>query len=132
MVKTDRESENLLWSVISQKVGTIKARDCIFTCFQLSKKEGSELARPGRIPLTNDEREVLKTGVYRCQPCGNEWRKKGIKPNGKKGPTKCIATCKGCKKKMRPVEIENWTKRWFGYFRQCILSKLRKAQLSRF
>ena len=118
MVKADRESENLLWSVISQKVCDIKRnKGNILTDFQLSKKEGSELARPGRIPLTNDDREVLKTGVYRCHPCGNRWRKRGIKPNGKKGSTKCITKCKGCHKMIKPVEMENWTKRWFGYFR---------------
>ena len=69
---------------------------------------------PKIIPLNNDNREIVKAGIYRC--CRNEW----MRPNYFGYPLydhNRVEVCNKCKKIVDPIRNEEWTKRWYGHFK---------------
>ena len=63
---------------------------------------------PKRIPLNNDNREIVKAGIYRC--CGNEWMRPYYKDS--------VKVCNQCEQIVDPIRWnEEWRKRWFGHFK---------------
>ena len=76
----------------------------------LSKNQ-SRMARrnaPKRIPLNNNNREIVKAGIYQC--CGNEWMRPYYED--------CVKICNQCEEIVNPIRWnEEWRKRWFGHFK---------------
>ena len=75
---------------------------------------------PKRIPLCNDDRDIIKLGVFTC--CGNEWKAKLIQLNDQgrthylfKGEVKNV--CKKCRRKVGYKYLTEWIKRWYGHFK---------------
>ena len=83
---------------------------------------------PKRIPLRNEDREILKTGVYKC--CNRKWKATLVqviqdgrklyalqpKTGNEKAPKEKRNVCKRCRKKLRPAENRDRKKRMYGHF----------------
>ena len=85
----------------------------------------SSLTPPKRIPLRNEDREIIKLGIYKC--CGKKWKSKVIqmKENGKLfyvSRRQQVCKNKKCKRKVGPLRTRNWEQRWFGHFK-CMAKK---------
>lgn len=64
---------------------------------------------PTIIPLNNDNREIVKAGIYRC--CRNEWMRPYYNHNR-------VEVCNKCEEIVDPIRWnEEWIKRWYGHFK---------------
>ena len=78
---------------------------------------------PKRIPLRNEDREILKTGVYKC--CNRKWKatfvqvRRWKEEDGRKMyalQQEKRNVCKRCRKKLCPAEIRDRKRRMYGHF----------------
>ena len=79
---------------------------------------------PKRIPLSNDDREIIRLGVYRC--CGQKWKAQfyQVLKNGKKtyvlkrrDKSHKPNVCRNCRQTAHPAAFRDWKKRWYGHFK---------------
>ena len=87
------------------------------------------------IPLSNEDRYIIKTGIYRC--CDKKWKAKLIQVE-EDGRIKYVLNhsdlmrsrnvCNRCQRRVYPT-IRDWNKRWYGHFR--CMGILRRRQCGR-
>ena len=78
---------------------------------------------PKHVQLRNEDREIIKLGVYTC--CSRKWKSKVFlwgknEKNGKnvyRPIRKQVCKNKRCRRNVAPIKIIDWEQRWFGHFK---------------
>ena len=69
------------------------------------------------VPLRNEEREIVKLGIYGC--CDRKWKGELVKEfrNGKFCFVPLKKVCRNCGRNIGPHKIIDLEERWFGHFK---------------